>query len=143
VCAQGITKLPQRNFAFWPNLVLGGRTVSARAVHNASYFSSELIQQRQLEGSDPRGITLMPDDPKRVNPTDALEEGINDICRSYAGVGCLSQREALIRAFAEERVGFDIRDIAGDCLHPAHGRLGTEYMTDILVHWSMRVANRR
>ena len=26
-------------------------------------------------------------------------------------------------------------DVAGDCVHPTHGKFGTDYLTDLVVHW--------
>jgi len=33
--------------------------------------------------------------------------------------------------------GFSVEEIAGDCLHPSHGQLGTEYLADLLVQWTL------
>ena len=73
-----------------------------------------------------------------TNPSDTLEDGISSLCReAYPDVSCISQRDALSQAFVEARDGFSIEQIAADCLHPVHGSLGTEYMTDLLVEWTM------
>lgn len=72
---------------------------------------------------------------------DDLEDGINDLCRQYR-MSCVSMRDALSSGFYGGWPGFEIGDIAGDCLHPSHGRLGTDYMTDMLVHWTSEASVR-
>ena len=71
------------------------------------------------------------------NPSDVLENNITAICRLY-GLGCISQRDALMPQIAS----LDIEEVAGDCLHPVHGSKGTDFMADLLVHWTMRVVER-
>ena len=41
-------------------------------------------------------------------------------------VSCVSMRDALSGGFLGGWAGFEIADLAADCLHPSHGRLGTE-----------------
>ena len=80
---------------------------------------------------------------EEVNPSDALEDGIDRLCSSSAYTGmlsCISQRSALSPGFVAAAPGFAIDQIAADCLHPVHGSLGTEYMTDLLVEWTMALA---
>jgi len=36
------------------------------------------------------------------------------------------------------RPGFSLRDVSLDCMHPLQGRLGTEYMVDLLANWLER-----
>ena len=43
-------------------------------------------------------------------------------------VSCVSMRDALSGGFLGGWAGFEIADLAADCLHPSHGRLGTEYL---------------
>lgn len=74
------------------------------------------------------------------NPSDVTEDFLNLMCKTY-GVSCISQRDALTPNFKEAKPGFGIEEIAGDCLHPVHGSLGTEYITDLLVQWTMRAAH--
>ena len=36
------------------------------------------------------------------------------------------------------RPGYSLRDVSLDCMHPLQGRLGTEYMVDLLANWLER-----
>ena len=63
-----------------------------------------------------------------------LEAALPALCERY-GAACLSQYSALLPGWLEGRTGFSPREIAGDCLHPVHGSLGTEYVTDLLIFW--------
>ena len=67
------------------------------------------------------------------NPSDVLENNITIICKHYS-IGCISQRDALLPSAAR----LSVEEVAGDCLHPVHGSKGTEFITDLLVHWLMR-----
>jgi len=64
------------------------------------------------------------------------------LCLRY-NVTCLSLRRALRPEMRAQRAGFAIEDVAADCLHPMHGRWGTEYVTDILVDWIATSVNER
>ena len=57
-----------------------------------------------------------------------------ELCARY-GLSCLSMYAALAEGVRAGRPGYSMLDIAGDCLHPMHGTLGTEYVTDVLIHW--------
>lgn len=115
VYSHGLNKLPQRHYRYWSDR-------SPRDVTNAT-----------------RGRTLIDPIPNGTNPSDTLEEMFNLYCDKYH-INCISQRDALTPGFQAALPGFSIEEIAGDCLHPLHGRLGTEYMTDLLVHWTMKAA---
>ena len=69
------------------------------------------------------------------------EETFESWCDHY-GVGCLSYHRALVEDVAfwnsSRGAGYTFRDIGYDCLHPLKGQIGTEVMTDILVHWLRR-----
>ena len=56
------------------------------------------------------------------------------LCQRY-GLSCLSMHSALAEGVRAGRPGFSMAEVAGDCLHPLHGTLGTEYVTDVLVEW--------
>ena len=56
------------------------------------------------------------------------------LCRHYR-LSCLSMYSALIDGVRSGRPGFSKTEVAADCLHPMHGTLGTEYVTDVLVEW--------
>ena len=43
-----------------------------------------------------------------------------------------------MEGFREGWLGFSPIEVACDCLHPTHGTLGTEFVTDLLVEWSRR-----
>lgn len=45
-------------------------------------------------------------------------------------------RSAIYPQVALKLPGFTVRDVAGDCLHPVHGRRGHDYLADLLIHWS-------
>lgn len=127
VWSYGITQLPSRVYRFWQqlNASAAGFTVGLHGQARAS---------RSAFTVDPRGRHV------GVNPSDTLEDAINALCKHYDGLSCISQRDALMSAFVTARPGFGVHDIAGDCLHPIHGSRGTEYLTDLLVHWTMRAA---
>ena len=59
------------------------------------------------------------------------------ICVHY-GLSCVSLYEAVIDQMLARRPGFSLRDVSIDCLHPSHGRFGTEYLTDLLANWLER-----
>lgn len=62
------------------------------------------------------------------------ELAFTSMCRHYNQT-CLSYHEAIAPHFFARSANFSMADIAGDCLHPNRGRLGNEYMSDILIHW--------
>ena len=70
-------------------------------------------------------------------PHTHAQDRINELCTRY-GASCISQRDALMEGFREGWLGFSPIEVAGDCLHPTHGTLGTEFVTDLLVEWSRR-----
>ena len=72
----------------------------------------------------------------------AVERHLAKICRHY-GEGCVSMRHALAPSAHRGLPGFALSDIAADCLHPATGTRGTEYMTDLLIGWLDFAAARR
>jgi hypothetical protein len=114
VKSYGLNKLPEeREYRFWADLRPGGANTSV-----------------------PTGPDFSPD---TWNPSDEIEKAIDEICERY-GAACISQRNAVKAVLAQP--GFGIREIAGDCLHPVHGSLGTEIMADLLVHWIMRATER-
>lgn len=57
-------------------------------------------------------------------------------CDHY-GVSCLSYFRAMAAdaTFYNSSGLWSMRDIGWDCLHPLKGRVGSEAMADILVHW--------
>ena len=117
----GLTGLPKRSYAYYPGRAPGKLNVTTA-------FSLERERCSRL----PKTATT-------CGKSDVLEDGLNEVCRWY-NASCLSQRDALLDGFLRARPGFRATDIAGDCLHPIHGLLGTEYLTDILVHWTSSAA---
>ena len=59
-------------------------------------------------------------------------------CLHY-DLSCVSYHGALARGFYGGWPGFELAAIAADCLHPAKGRHGGAYMTQLLEHWTRRV----
>ena len=59
-------------------------------------------------------------------------------CLHY-DLSCVSYYGALARGFYRGWPGFELAAIAADCLHPAKGRHGGAYMTQLLEHWTRRV----
>jgi hypothetical protein len=66
----------------------------------------------------------------------AIESGIELLCHHYKA-SCVSLHGAVAERMALRQPGFSVADVAGDCLHPTHGLVGTEYMSDLLVEWTM------
>jgi hypothetical protein len=66
-----------------------------------------------------------------------LEAEVSRVCHHY-GQSCLSVYEATHDAVDAHEL--TLEDVARDCLHPLYGRLGTEHLTDILVHWTTLAA---
>lgn len=96
----GVSSLPNRLYTFW----------AERAPH---YTTAPVRMGANYTKAD--------------NPSDAHEDALNHICARYnAHVSCVSQRDALTPGFREGRDGHSISEIAGDCLHPSHGSMGTE-----------------
>lgn len=62
------------------------------------------------------------------------EAAFEELCAHYNQT-CLSYHRALAPHFFARRANFTMADIAGDCLHPNRGRLGNDYMSDLLVHY--------
>jgi len=75
-------------------------------------------------------------------PWTFAEETFDRWCEHY-GASCLSYFRALEDdvAFYNQSGGggrYSFRDIGYDCLHPLKGRIGTDVMTDMIVHWFQR-----
>ena len=113
VLSHGLLELPHRTYRFYSGMRPGGLNTSVPA-----------------RVDFPVGTR---------NPSDEIEQSIDAICERYR-VTCISQREAIRAVIA--RPEWTIREIAGDCLHPVHGTRGTEIMTDLLVHWMLRLVKR-
>ena len=126
-----LRSLPSRKYNFFQ----GGYGALANA-SEAELTQPEFIRQWQRRTLHANSTTDI-----YWKLVDGLEDGINDLCRQYR-VSCVSMRDALSSGFYGGWPGFEIGDIAGDCLHPSHGRLGTEYMTDMLVHWTSEASVR-
>lgn len=57
------------------------------------------------------------------------------VCQHYSQP-CISMKEALEPHVLNALPGFSLRDLTGDdCLHPANGRHGVEYASQMLAHW--------
>ena len=69
-----------------------------------------------------------------------VEAATDAVCHHY-NVSCLSMYRALGPNVHSSRTGFRLDEVAADCLHPASGTLGTEYVTDVLVHWLLQLAS--
>ena len=65
------------------------------------------------------------------------EAEFDRVCVHY-GLSCVSLYEAVIDQMLARRPGFSLRDVSLDCMHPLQGRLGTDYMVDLLSHWLER-----
>ena len=117
-----------------PNRVHGYFAGRPGELANAS--EADLVQPAFISRWHEDHAALKSPRSHKKSPNDRLEDGINELCERYR-VACLSTRDALSGAFYAGWQGFSIEDIANDCLHPSHGRLGTEYMTDVLVHWTL------
>lgn len=65
------------------------------------------------------------------------EAEFSHICVHY-GLSCVSLYEAVIDQMLARQPGFSLRDVSLDCMHPLQGRLGTEYMVDLLANWLER-----
>ena len=70
----------------------------------------------------------------RATPWSRTEAEVNRVCAHY-DVSCLSVYRALAPAVRSGRAGFSMAEVARDCIHPMHGTFGTDYVTDLLVHW--------
>jgi hypothetical protein len=57
---------------------------------------------------------------------------INRVCAHY-GQTCLSSHDALASSVHTRQPNYSLEDVAGDCLHPAHGQLGHDHVTNVLV----------
>ncbi|KAL1526704.1 hypothetical protein AB1Y20_015404 [Prymnesium parvum] len=81
--------------------------------------------------------TLLDDTHRATTHTESavIERNIEALCRHY-DLSCISLRQAIYPQVALGLPGFSPRDIAGDCLHPVHGRRGFDYITELLVYWS-------
>jgi hypothetical protein len=111
----GLSRLPPRVYSFWS----GKRP---RVASSSGHTVASHVEKGAI---------------KAIGTSDKLEKQINDICRHY-GLSCISQRDALMPTI--DKLAID--EVAGDCLHPAHGSKGTEFITDLLVHWLMRSIER-
>ena len=126
--SHGIKELPPRHYGFYKGRAPGGlnepQPYDAQAERCAGSHDDTKSKARE-----------------RVpcSKSDKLEDGLNRLCEHYH-VACVSQRDAMLEGFLRRRDGFAIQDIAGDCLHPVHGKRGVDYMTDLLVHWTERAA---
>ena len=70
-------------------------------------------------------------------PWDVAEAEITRVCQRYSA-SCVSHHQAVHTLMREGAPGFTVDDLAGDCVHPVHGRLGAEYMADMLVNWLLK-----
>ena len=79
--------------------------------------------------------------PSSVTKHSLAEAAFTRLCVHY-NQSCISYHAAVAPYFYANAANFSMADIAGDCLHPNRGRLGNEYMTDLLVHWLRAAATR-
>ena len=81
--------------------------------------------------------TLLDDSHRATTHTESavIERTLDAICQHYH-LSCISLRSAIYPQVALGLPGFHPRDIAGDCLHPVHGKKGFDYITELLIHWS-------
>ena len=64
-----------------------------------------------------------------------LEDTFALLCVRYNAT-CLSQRDAIYREAVNLRApNFSLADLAMDCKHPSTGRLGAQYVSDIVVNY--------
>lgn len=121
----GLKEVPHRHYNFF-----GGHYGELANASQSELASPRFIRRWQATSGKSRTSLAV---------ANAMEDGLNLLCARY-NVSCVSMRDALSPGFFAGRPGFTIEDLGADCLHPSHGRLGTEYMTDMLVYWTMRVA---
>ena len=72
--------------------------------------------------------------PSDVTRHTRAEAAFTRLCTHY-NQSCISYHEALSPHFYAKEARFSMLDIAADCLHPNRGRLGNDYVTELLVHW--------
>jgi hypothetical protein len=69
-----------------------------------------------------------------ATPWSKAERVVERVCRHYEQ-SCISLFRALAPAMRERRPGFSLADVAQDCVHPLHGKHGSHYVAELMVHW--------
>ena len=72
--------------------------------------------------------------PRQHTYWSRTEQEVDLVCAHY-GQASISVYRALAPAVRAHRRGFSLADVARDCVHPMHGRYGSEYVADLMIAW--------